>query len=352
VRHEVGWESEPTPTDVGRRLKLQHLHVAMAVAQQRSMGKAAKQLAVSQPVVSKAIADLEHLLGVRLFDRSPQGVEPTLYCRALLKRSLAIFDDVRTSIEEIRFLADPIAGELRIGSTEPLLAGLVIATMERLWLRYPRIALRALQADSATLINRDLFERRIELAVVPVITLPLRADLDATLLYRDSWNVVVGTGSPWARRKKIDLAELTGEFWCAPPLETSIGSLLTDAFRAKGLEPPRLTVSSVMSPPIIARLLENERFVAVMTDSLLNFFYANRLSIKRLPVELQSPSFGIAIVSLQGRTVSPVARLFIEQAQRIGEQLGKLRKGERRQMLAQQNQPQVPVAKPSKTGRS
>ena len=100
------------------------------------MGKAAKQLAVSQPVVSKVIADLEHLLGVRLFDRSPQGVEPTLYCRALLKRSVAIFDDVRTSIEEIRFLADPISGELRIGSTEPLLAGLVTATMERLWQKY------------------------------------------------------------------------------------------------------------------------------------------------------------------------------------------------------------------------
>jgi DNA-binding transcriptional LysR family regulator len=85
-----------TPTHiVGHRLKLQHLNVAMAIAQRGSMGKAAKQLAISQPVVSKVIADLEHLLGVRLFDRSPQGVVPTLYCRALLKRSVAIFDDVK-----------------------------------------------------------------------------------------------------------------------------------------------------------------------------------------------------------------------------------------------------------------
>src|SRR3954451_24076650 len=163
---------------IGHRLKLQHLRVAMAVAQHGSMGQAARQLAVSQPVVSKTIADLEHLLGVRLFDRSPQGVEPTLYCRALLKRSTGIFADVRTSIEEIRFLADPVAGDLRIGSTEPLLAGIVTATMERLWSKYPRIALRAVQADAATLINRDLPERRIELAVVPMMTLPLRDDLD------------------------------------------------------------------------------------------------------------------------------------------------------------------------------
>jgi DNA-binding transcriptional LysR family regulator len=313
----------PMPTDiVGLRLKLQHLRVAMAVAQWRSMGKAAKQLGVSQPVVSKAVADLEHLLGVRLFDRSPQGVEPTLYCRALLKRSVAIFDDVKTSVEEIRFLADPVAGELRIGSTEPLLAGLVTATMERIWQKHPRIALRALQADSATLINRDLPERRIELAVTPVISLPLRNELDATLLYHDSWHIVAGADSPWARRKKIDLAELTNEFWCATPLETPIGSLLIDAFRAKGLEPPRLTVSSVMSPAVVARLLEkNSRFVAVISDSLLNFFYANRFAIKRLPITLQSPSFSVAIVTLKGKTVSPVAQLFTEQAQRIGTQL-------------------------------
>jgi len=144
---------------------------------------------------------------------------------------------------------------------------------------------------------------------------------------------VAGTGSPWTRRKKIELAELTGEFWCATPLETSIGSLLIDAFRAKGLEPPRLTVSSVMSPLVVARLLQNDRFVSVISDSLLNFFYANRLSIKRLPVELQSPSFSVVVVSLKGRTVSPVAQLFTQQAQRLGDQLSKLRKGEMRKAL-------------------
>lgn len=306
---------------IGHRLKLQHLSVAMAVAQQGSMGKAARQLAVSQPVVSKTIADLEHLLGVRLFDRSPQGVEPTLYCRALLKRSVGIFDDVRTSIEEIRFLADPVAGDLRIGSTEPLLAGIVTATMERLWLKYPRIALRAVQADAATLINRDLPERRIELAVIPMMSLPLRDDLGATILYRDSWHVVAGIKSPWAHRRKVDLAELADALWCATPLETSIGSLLTEAFRARGLGPPRLTVSSVMSPPVVARFLENGRFVAVVADSLLNFFYAKRLPIRKLPVELKAPSFAVGIVTLKGRTASPVAQLFVDEASNIGSQL-------------------------------
>src|SRR5215475_554020 len=135
---------------IGQRLKLQHLKVVMAVAERGSMQQAARHLAISQPVVSKIIADLEDVLGVRLFDRSPQGVEPTRYGRALLKRAIAVFDELRTGVDEIKFMADPSSGELRIGSTEPLLAGLGRAIMERLWRRYPRIDFRIIEADSAT----------------------------------------------------------------------------------------------------------------------------------------------------------------------------------------------------------
>jgi DNA-binding transcriptional LysR family regulator len=140
---------------IGQRIKLQHLKIVHAVADWGSMAKAAKHLAISQPVVSKVVADLEGMLGVRLFDRSPQGVEPTAYGRALLRRCITIFDDLRTSVDEIKFMADPTAGELRIGSTEPLLAGLGRAIMERLWRRYPRIDFKVVEADSATLLARE-----------------------------------------------------------------------------------------------------------------------------------------------------------------------------------------------------
>ena len=69
---------------VMQRLKLRDVRAFMAVAQSGSMGKAAAQLAVSQPAISKAIAGLEHTLGVPLLDRSIYGVEPTIYGRALL----------------------------------------------------------------------------------------------------------------------------------------------------------------------------------------------------------------------------------------------------------------------------
>ena len=92
---------------IGRRIKLRDLHVLHAVAQAGSMTKAAGDLAISVPVVSKAIAELEHTIGVPLLDRSPKGVEPTAYGRALLRRGLVAFDELRQGVRDIEFLADP-----------------------------------------------------------------------------------------------------------------------------------------------------------------------------------------------------------------------------------------------------
>ena len=99
-------------------------------------GRASCDLAA---VVSKAIADMEHALGVRFLDRSQRGVEPTPYGRALIRRGIAIFDEMRQGIEEIEFLSDPTAGEVRIGATDPINAAIVAPVIDRLSRQYPRM---------------------------------------------------------------------------------------------------------------------------------------------------------------------------------------------------------------------
>src|ERR1043166_7234978 len=94
---------------IGRRMKLQDLHVLMAVVQAGSMNKAAALLNTGQSAVSRSIAELEHIVGVRLLDRSAQGVAPTQYGRALLDGGVAVFEDLRQALKNIEFLADPTA---------------------------------------------------------------------------------------------------------------------------------------------------------------------------------------------------------------------------------------------------
>jgi DNA-binding transcriptional LysR family regulator len=304
---------------VAQRLKLQHLKIVMAVATWGSMAKAAKHLTISQPVVSKVIADLEGVLGVQLFDRSPQGVEPTPYGRALLKRSIAIFDELRTSVEEIKFLADPTSGELRIGSTQPLLAGLGAAVMERLWRQHPRINFRVVEADSATLLARDLPDRRVELAIVPLVGAIVNEELEATILFRDNLRLVVGAKSRWAMRRRVTLADLTDEPWCVA--SSAIGSLIAEAFRTSGLRMPRIAMTTTTAH-LLFQLLESGRFVGHFGDRLLQF-YSNRFALKTLPIELPIEPFSVAIVTLKNRTISPVAQRFIDCAREVAAPLAK-----------------------------
>ena len=107
------WESR-----LGRRLRLRDLYVLSAVVKTGGMAKAARQLAMTQPSVSAAIANLEHMLGVSLLDRSPSGVVPTLYAEAMLRRSVVVFDELKQSVRDVETLADPSIGELRIGAAE------------------------------------------------------------------------------------------------------------------------------------------------------------------------------------------------------------------------------------------
>src|ERR1700740_3554368 len=110
---------------VGRRLRIRDLHVFSAVASTGSMAKAAVQLGVSQPAVSEVVGSLEHALRVRLFDRKPQGVELTLYGRALLDRTRTAFDELKQGVRDIEGLADPAAGEIRVGCPESIATGIL-----------------------------------------------------------------------------------------------------------------------------------------------------------------------------------------------------------------------------------
>jgi DNA-binding transcriptional LysR family regulator len=124
---------------VGRRLKLRHMEILLAVVETGSMAKAGARLAISQPAISRAIAEMEHTLGVPIFDRSPKGVEPTQYGRALLRRGIAAFDEIAQAVKDIDFLADPTVGELWIGTTPGLAEGIVLTVLDRLSRQYPRV---------------------------------------------------------------------------------------------------------------------------------------------------------------------------------------------------------------------
>jgi DNA-binding transcriptional LysR family regulator len=306
----------PMPWDerLGRRLKLRDLHVLKTAAQLGSLGKAATRLAVSQPAVSKAIVDLERLLGVRLLDRTPQGVEPTCYGAALLKWSALAFDDLKRGVEEIDFLADPTAGHVRIGTGEGMPAGLIAAVTDRLMRQYPRLTFTVRQAATNDLQYRDLRERNVDLIFGRLTTPTTDEDLNTEVLFEDPSFPVGSVKSKWIKRRKINLAELVNEPWCLPD-DSLLLSAMTNAFRAKGLDMPRC-VMSTNSIQLHYELAATGQVLAMATGLRLRLI-GKRMGLKALPVDFLVLNYPTGVVTLKNRSGSPLAQVFIECARRV-----------------------------------
>lgn len=314
----------PWDERIGRRLKLRDLHVLRTVAQLGSMGKAATQLAVSQPAISQAITDLERVLGVRLLDRSRHGVEPTPYGRAFLKWSAVIFDNLKQGVEEIDYLADPTAGEVRFGTIEIMIAGLVPHIISQLSRQYPRLTFTVMQAATRAMMHRDLRERTVDFIFGRMVLPSTEGDLDVEFLYEDPLVAVVGASSKWLRRRKIDAAELIDEPWCLPPFDwyaEAAGSLIPEAFRASGLAVPRHTVRS-NSGHLFLYLVATGRFISALPASMVHL-NGKRLGVKSLPFKFPIRPDPICIATLKGRSISPAARLFIECARELAKPFAK-----------------------------
>ena len=305
---------------IGRPIKLQDLHVLMAVVQAGSMNKAAVLLNTGQSAISRSIAELEHTVGVRLLDRSAQGVEPTQYGRALLDGGVAVFDDLRQALKNIEFLADPTVGEVRIGSSALLAASFVSAVVERLSRRYPRIVFH-LVTGHVEALHRELNERNVDLVIARRFGPIADEQLDFEFLFDDSYVVAAGVHHPCVRRRKIDLADLVSETWVLPPPGSVIASVVMEAFRARGLDYPRTTVVTESSE-VRTSLLATGRFVTIFPASALRFS-PRRLEVKALPVELPMAHLPNGIVVPKTRALSPVAQLFIDCAREVAKPLAK-----------------------------
>jgi DNA-binding transcriptional LysR family regulator len=305
---------------IGRRLKLRDLHILLAVAKSGSMGKAAAGLAISQPSVSKAIADVEHTIGLRLFDRGPRGIEPTIYGRALLHCGVAVFDELRQGVKQLEFLVDPTAGELRIGCNESLAAGFVSSVIDRLSRRYRGVVFHLVPADRDTLLNRELPQRTIEIAVTPISGLGLEKNIEVKPLFDDRFVVMAGAESKWAGRRKVALADLINEPWVFPPPDSLPGLTIAEVFRAESLEPPQANIVS-FSIPLHQHLLATGRFITLLPMSMLRF--GKHLPLKRLPVETLEKTYSTGIIMLKNRTLGPLAKLFIDCALDIAKPLRK-----------------------------
>jgi DNA-binding transcriptional LysR family regulator len=303
---------------VERRLKLHDLRVLMSVVQAGSMGKAAERLGTSQPAISRAIADLERTLGVPLLDRGPHGVEATPFGRLVISRGVAVFDELRQTVRDVEFLADPAAGEIRIATSIAGAVSFVATVIERLSRQHPRLTFDVLSTDNVT-ARRSLEERRVDLTIGHLIE-PVAGRMDADILFHEPHVVVAGLKSHLLRRRNLRLRDLLDEPWMLPPPDSPFGSVVREAFHAEGLELPRAVVTSLL--PLRSSLLSTGRFLT-MVPQIVSDFAGDDPAFRRLPVSLPKTRKPFGIVTVKDRSISAPARLFCEYARKLARILSK-----------------------------
>jgi DNA-binding transcriptional LysR family regulator len=302
-----------------RRLKLRDLDILMAVIDTGSMGKAAGRFNMTQPAVSKVVAELEQTLSVRLLERSRQGVEPTLHGRALVKRGIAVFDELRQGVQDLDFLSDPAAGDLRIGATEPLAAAIVAPVIDRLSRRYPRMRFHIATGDSATLYPQ-LAARDVEL-IISRVPGPVSEEYSTDVLFQDRSVVVTGADNPLCSRRKLTLAELVNERWALGPPDSLSGAVQAEVFRTCGLPMPRLTVTTV-SVNLRNELLTTGRFLTIFPGFSVRLPRPHPY-LRALSVQLPDTRIPIAIVTLKNRKISQAMEIFVDEVRYITRPLTK-----------------------------
>jgi len=300
---------------IGRRVKLRDLHILLAVAQFGSMSRAAAEMSISHPVISKAISDLERTLGVRLFDRTAQGVELTIYGQAMLSCGLAVFDEMRQGLKRVEALSDALSGELRIGCPEVMAAGLLPVIADRFLQKHPRIQLQTISADTHLGQFQELRARNVELLLGPIPKPFLHEDLNAEVLLDEPFYVIAGCDGRWAHRRRVELRDLMNERWILPPPDSLPRTLIAEIFKELNLPMPSASMIH-LSIHLTTLLPATGGFVA-MVPGYVAKFCGKHLPLKILPMELPVRRISVGVVTLKNRTMNPLAKLFIECTQEV-----------------------------------
>jgi DNA-binding transcriptional LysR family regulator len=231
---------------------------------------------------------------------------------------MAIFNDLRQGVQEIDFLSDPTAGEIRIGTTDPVMTAIIGPAIDRLSRKYPRVCCHVVAGDTAQLYA-EVAARDIEFAVCRTIG-RLPEELAAEVLFHDAVAVMTSVKNPLTRRRRLTMAELADEPWTLFPYDSLFGSVIADIFRRNGYEPPRLTLSS-LSVNAQNELLATGRFLTVLPSFVLRM--PGRLPLKALPVALPNPKMPVELITLKNRTLTPLTQQFIDNVRTLARTLAK-----------------------------
>jgi DNA-binding transcriptional LysR family regulator len=291
---------------------MSELRIFIAVLEHRGFRKAAAALHLTQPAVTKAFAGLEDTLGVTLFDRAANGVEPTAHGRSLAPRARAVFDELRRAAQDLTLLASGAVGSLRVGVLPMPVVPFVPLAVNRLLDEHPAVRVLLVEERETELLDR-LRRRDIELAILRPALVVAEDDLRAERLLDENACVVAARTHPLAAHSQLQWTELLQQRWVLPPADCSFREHMRRSLERMHMPMPRHAVEAT-SVQLQFELVRHAGMLSFGMCSQVGLA-PGRESVVRLPFDLPVTSTSVAAVRLKSHEPSPLARLLVGHIQ-------------------------------------
>ncbi|HEY8053084.1 MAG: LysR substrate-binding domain-containing protein [Steroidobacterales bacterium] len=229
---------------IGRKFRLRHLELIAEIYDRRSILKASKRLNLTQPTVTKALQDVESTLGLKLFQRSNRGIEPTEYGEIFARHAKVLLAQLRHAAEELENLRVGYSGKVSIGTLLAASASILPDAIALLKKERPGVAISVI-VGTYDILMPSLLAGDLDLVVGRLPAQGRSRELEYEEFYAEPICVVVRRGHPLTRKRRLALRDLTKEAWLLPLPETELHRQIERAFIDAGASLPKNVIESV-----------------------------------------------------------------------------------------------------------
>lgn len=290
-------------------IKLRHLQLVVALDEFRHLGRTADFLAVSQPAVSKMLAEVENMLGLVLFNRSTRGTEPTAAGVSLIRFARSVLAQYERTRDEIAAVASGAAGRTRVGAMSGTLPVLLPRGIEILKERSAQATVLVEEGDLTHLLPKlriselDFFLGRLE----PGYAAP---DLVTEPLHHDPMVAITSSDHPLARKARPSWSDLACLPCVMPPPWASLRVKIEQQYFRHGLAPPTdlIETSSYFS---ITNFVKGRAAVGFVARSVGQHLEREGL-FKVLPLDVAVDLPAVGIITLRGQRLTTSTEQLIE----------------------------------------
>jgi DNA-binding transcriptional LysR family regulator len=289
-----------------------------AVAKFGSITKAADQLGVTQPGITKIIKALEKELRVPLIDRTRNGAIPTKFGEILVRYGATIVTEFNKSRAELFSMIEGALGTVTVGTIAMGTGHIVPIAIHRVSQRFPGVSIGIREVSDDVLFS-GLQTGMLDVVFAPV-TSGEKGHFEEDTLFHDKLQICVGSSNPLTRRKRLTLGALLSHDWIMPPRTSRLFQKITREFEYFGSGLPENYIETTSIRAQFALVIHANRIAMIPGRVIEPEVTAGR--IVALPVRLQNPIMKFGTATRAGATLSPAVKELVREIRAVADEVG------------------------------